>query len=104
MECRLIWPRCRGPSQSVRRRVTRATLKRNEFRFAPPLNKSPFVPAEAGTQGPRTRPKNWVPASAGTNGNKFKLSSSRSAALNDVAAKAQLRLRWGDAQAAGALG
>jgi hypothetical protein len=43
-------------------------LERDEFRFALPLNQSPFVPAEAGTQGPRTRPKNWVPASAGTNG------------------------------------
>src|SRR5262249_9075915 len=38
--------------------------------------------AEAGTQGPRTRPKNWVPASAGTNGieRRSEFSSSRAAA------------------------
>jgi hypothetical protein len=45
-----------------------AVLKRDEFRFAPPLNQSPLVPAKAGIQGLRTRPKCWVPASAGTNG------------------------------------
>src|SRR5262249_2846447 len=38
------------------------------LRLAQPLNQSPFVPAEAGTQGPRIRLENWVPASAGTNG------------------------------------
>jgi hypothetical protein len=43
-------------------------LVREEFRFALPLNQTPFVLAEAGTQGPRTWPKSWVPASAGTNG------------------------------------
>src|SRR6267142_267405 len=32
------------------------------------LNRLPFVPAEAGTQEPRTRPKSWVAAFAGTNG------------------------------------
>src|SRR5262249_53402072 len=55
------------------------TLERDEFRSAPPSNQSPFFPAEAGTQGPRTRPKNWVPASAGTNGieSRFMLISSR---------------------------
>src|SRR5262249_4351607 len=31
----------------------------------------PFVPAQAGTQKPRTRSKNWVPASAATNGDWF---------------------------------
>ena len=71
--------RCRARSGSSKR-------ERDEFRFAPPLNQSPFVPAEAGTQEPRTRPKNWVPASAGTNGIKrrFKLSSSRSSWLVDA--------------------
>src|SRR5262245_41747655 len=39
-----------------------------KLRFAPTSNQSPFVPAEAGTQGPRAPPKSWVPASAGTNG------------------------------------
>src|SRR5262249_49998484 len=65
--------------------------ERDEFRLARPLNQAPFVSrsrmfptsatqihgrtrvnpsstAKAGTQGLRTRPKNWVPASAGTNG------------------------------------
>src|SRR5262245_51647798 len=55
------------------------------FRFAPPLSKSPFVPAEAGTQGPRTRPKNWVPASAGTNGIRGDASSARLALVLDLA-------------------
>src|SRR5215475_505209 len=50
-------------------------LERDEFRFVPPLNQSPFVPAEAGTQGPRIRPKDWVPASAGTNGIKRRFNS-----------------------------
>ncbi len=30
------------------------TLGRDEFRFVPPLNQSQFVPAEAGTQGPKS--------------------------------------------------
>src|SRR5712672_873950 len=29
-------------------------LERDEFRFAPPLNQSPLVPAKPGTQGPST--------------------------------------------------
>src|SRR2546421_4827268 len=58
---------------ALRRRV--AALERDEFRFALPVNQSPFVPAEAGTQffGRMLGP--WVPASAGTNG--VQLSSSR---------------------------
>src|SRR5262245_43829380 len=36
-------------------RAIHACLERHEFRFAPPLNQSPFVPAEAGTQGPNTQ-------------------------------------------------
>src|SRR5262249_17372732 len=49
---------------------------------------NPSLTTEAGTQGPRTRPKNWVPASAGTNGieRRFKLSSSRSSRLYVAAA------------------
>src|SRR5262245_31594672 len=52
-------------------------VARDKFRFAPPLTQSPFVPAKAGTRGPRTLPKYWVPASAGTNGieRRLKLSS-----------------------------
>src|SRR5262249_48315258 len=63
--------------------------------FAPRLNQSPFVPAEAGTQffgrvlGP------WVPASAGTNEieRRFKLSSSRSDFLDRLPGQLSGRLR-----------
>jgi hypothetical protein len=36
-------------------------LERDEFRFAPPLNQSPFVPAEAGTQEPENSAKELGP-------------------------------------------
>src|SRR5262245_52307289 len=55
-------------------------LERDEFRFAPPLNQSPFVPAEAGTQGPRTRPKSWVPRGRTELRGDCKVSSSRATA------------------------
>jgi hypothetical protein len=47
------------------------------FGFAPPLNQSPFIPAEAAIQGPRIQLRTGFPASAGTNGTKtrFKLNS-----------------------------
>src|SRR5262245_40489794 len=48
-----------------------------ESRFAPAVSQSPFIPAKAGIQGPRTRPRNWVPASAGTSGIWRQFKSSR---------------------------
>src|SRR5262249_13989300 len=52
---RLQWlrygrPRPR-PQRGARTPQLQVQLERDEFRFAPPLNQSPFVPAEAGTQG-----------------------------------------------------
>jgi hypothetical protein len=36
-------------------------LERNEFRFAPPLNRTPLIPAEAGIQFLiKIRPKSWA--------------------------------------------
>jgi hypothetical protein len=41
------------------------TPSRDEFWFAPSLNQSPFIPAKAGIQKPKTPPKNWAPLSRG---------------------------------------
>src|SRR5690242_8183989 len=46
--------RCIGGSSGL---VRIERLLGDEFGFAPPLNQSPFIPAKAGIQGPRTRPK-----------------------------------------------
>jgi len=51
---------CRAPDVQPVRCVLDVWLegpcsRRSRSRFAPPLNQSPFVPAEAGTQGPQTR-------------------------------------------------
>lgn len=43
-----------NPVLSVRPRFRGGKLQRRQ--------PTPFIPAEAGIQGPRTRPRNWVPA------------------------------------------
>src|SRR5215475_2119320 len=40
-------------------------LERDESRFVPPLDQSPFIPAKAGIQGPRTQPSTGSPLPRG---------------------------------------
>ena len=50
------------------REAFEAAARRRQERDPLELQQSPLIPAKAGIQGPRLRPKNWVPASAGTSG------------------------------------
>src|SRR5262245_65792239 len=46
------------------------------FRFCTTIEPISVHSRESGNPGPRTRPKSWVPASAGTNGPKRRLKTS----------------------------
>jgi hypothetical protein len=45
------------PNRPGRSFPPKRDLKHDEFRFAPPLNQSPFIPAKAGIQWPGTLPR-----------------------------------------------
>src|SRR5882757_5257851 len=74
-------------SAGTRKACDAVMLKRDEFGSAPPLNRSPLIPAKAGIQKPRARPKNWVAASA------TELGSTRVRHSFDLAEVGNIRLR-----------
>ena len=57
--------------------LSRDELEQDEFRFAPPLNQPPFVPAEVGTQGLENSAKELGPRFRGDERNqrRYKLIS-----------------------------
>src|SRR5690349_21076804 len=62
---RIALPPLASPLSVVLDRRRNQPAKARWVRFAPPLSRSPFIPAKAGIQGPRIRPRTGSPLPRG---------------------------------------